>query len=55
MLILVAPAGLERFFEEIGREAVDDDPRSGAVTPEDVARLLASAQKYGLEILKPDH
>lgn len=50
-LIMVTPAGLEEFFQEIGRAPGDGvDPRP---TPEDVERLLAAAPSYGLEILKP--
>src|SRR5262249_55494101 len=51
MLILVTPSGLERFFLEVGREAGDGE--SGAPTPEDIEKLLATAPKYGLEIRLP--
>ncbi len=54
ILILVTPAGLERFFAEIGREATDDrSPEAGTVTHADIERLLATAPKYGLEIQPP--
>ena len=53
ILILAAPAGLDRFFLEVGREAVDTSPASGAVTPQDLERLLAKAPSYGIEIKLP--
>jgi quercetin dioxygenase-like cupin family protein len=51
MLIVVTPAGLERFFAEVGQEAADQPP--AAVTPADIERLLAVAPKYGIEIRPP--
>jgi quercetin dioxygenase-like cupin family protein len=53
MLILATPAGLDKFFLEAGREATDTSPESGAVRPEDTAKLLAVAPKYGIEIKLP--
>ena len=51
-LTLVVPAGLEGFFEEVGK------PGSDLSSPppfeeEDIERLLAVAPKYGAEILPP--
>lgn len=51
-LTLIVPAGLEGFFEEVGK------PGSGVSSPphfgeEDIEKLLAVAPKYGLEILPP--
>ncbi len=52
MLFLYTPAGLDEMFAEIGTPA-----RPGAAAPppgpEDVAKLLAVATKYGFEILPP--
>jgi quercetin dioxygenase-like cupin family protein len=53
MLILATPAGLDQFFLEAGREATDNSPQSGTVTPEDIEKLLAIAPKYGIEIKLP--
>lgn len=53
MLILATPAGLDQFFLEAGREAVDRSPQSGTVTPQDTEKLLAVAPKYGIEIKLP--
>lgn len=53
MLILVAPAGLERFFLEVGRPATGDPGPSSDFGPEEVAALLAVAPAYGIEIPAP--
>jgi quercetin dioxygenase-like cupin family protein len=52
MLVLVAPAGLERFFEEVGESATDPSspPPFGQV---EIEKLLAVAPKYGQEIPPP--
>ena len=52
ILGFVAPAGLEKFFEEVGEEATDESspPPFGQ---KEVERLLAAAPKYGIEILPP--
>jgi hypothetical protein len=49
MLVLVAPAGLERFFEEVGEPATDvsSPPPLG---PAEIEKLLAAAPQYGQEI-----
>ena len=53
MLIVVTPAGLEDFFLEIGREAVEEEAKPVAPTPEDIQKLIQTAPKYGLEIRMP--
>jgi quercetin dioxygenase-like cupin family protein len=53
MLIVVTPAGLENFFLEIGREAIDGETELVAPTPEDIQKLLQTAPKYGLEVRMP--
>lgn len=53
MLIVVTPAGLERFFAEVGREAMDRTAAPPPVTQADIEKLLAAAPRYGLEIHKP--
>lgn len=53
MLILVSPAGLERFFLEIGRPVRDGDGDRMPPAPEEIERLLAVAPEYGLEIRPP--
>ncbi|APW61946.1 cupin domain-containing protein [Paludisphaera borealis] len=54
LIITVTPAGLEDFFAEIGTKLSSRDEAPVPPTPEDVARLLAAAPRYGLEILGPD-
>jgi mannose-6-phosphate isomerase-like protein (cupin superfamily) len=53
MLCLVMPAGLDRFFAEVGlpMEKASDAPPP--FTEADLGRLLAVAPKYGLEIFGP--
>ncbi len=52
LLALKTPAGLERFFEEVGDPATDDasPPPFGQ---EQIRRLVATAPKYGVEIPPP--
>lgn len=52
-LTLVVPAGLEGFFEEVGKPGTDPSspPSFGE---EDLERLLAVAPKYGVEIQTPE-
>ena len=53
MLTVVTPAGLERFFLEVGRAASAEDGEAVAPTPEDIEKLLTVAPEYGLEIRVP--
>lgn len=48
MVVIITPAGLEKFFEEVGEPVTD--PSSPPEEPPDVERLVAVAQKYGMEI-----
>lgn len=51
-LTLMVPAGLEKFFEEVGKPGTDlsSPPPFGE---EDLDKLLAAAPKYGVEIPLP--
>src|SRR4051812_1476173 len=53
MLIMVTPAGLEKFFLEVGREVIDGETEPVIPTPEDIQKLLHAAPKYGIEIRLP--
>jgi quercetin dioxygenase-like cupin family protein len=53
MLILVHPSGLEKFFAEVGREAVGVEAGFGPVTSAEIEKLLAVAPRYGIEIQLP--
>ncbi len=50
MLLLVAPAGMEKMFEETG--TVVTDPSAGPIptTPGELEKAAAVASKYGIEI-----
>ena len=51
ILAMVAPAGFEGFFEELGEPATaKTTPPAG---PPDVEKVMATAPKYGLEIPPP--
>ena len=53
MIVVVAPAGLEKFFAEIGTPLPSPQAAPVEPTPADIQRLLAAAPRYGLEILAP--
>jgi mannose-6-phosphate isomerase-like protein (cupin superfamily) len=53
LLGLAVPAGIERFFAEVGQPApgmTEPPPTLAAPTPEQVDYLLQAARKYGIEI-----
>jgi mannose-6-phosphate isomerase-like protein (cupin superfamily) len=53
MLVSVAPAGLEKMFMEIGVPLAEGATTALPPTSEDIAKLLAIAPKYGIEIRLP--
>lgn len=53
MLILVAPAGLEQMFFEVGRELPEGATTTESPTSDEIERLLRTAPKYGIEIRAP--
>jgi hypothetical protein len=46
MLVIATPAGIEKFFEEIGATGEHAPP----VSPERIARMIAGAATYGIQI-----
>lgn len=52
MIISVAPAGLEQMFFEIG-QPLEPGEAAHVPTPEDIAKLLAAAPRYGVDIRVP--
>lgn len=52
-LILVAPAGLEQMFFEVGRPVAADAQTAPPPSPEEIARLLEAAPRYGVELRLP--
>lgn len=53
MLCWLTPAGLEKFFMEVGKSVETTSSEPPEVTPADIENLVMTAQKYGLEILPP--
>lgn len=52
---VVVPAGLEAFFEEIGKPLkAGEAPSPPVMTPKVVARMAALARKYGQKLYPPD-
>jgi quercetin dioxygenase-like cupin family protein len=47
MLVLVSPGGFERFLKELS------EPAGTPASPPDIAKLVAVAAKYGVDILGP--
>ena len=52
-LTLIVPAGLEKFFEEVGKAGTEDPSSPPPFGEEDIDKLLAVAPKYGVEIPPP--
>ena len=48
VLVGFTPGGMEGFFRESGRPAIDDGP-APPVDDDEIARTLAAAPKYGVE------
>jgi quercetin dioxygenase-like cupin family protein len=55
MLILASPAGIDEYFLEAGTPAEAGHTQPVLPTPEEIARLIALAPKYGVEIFAPPH
>jgi quercetin dioxygenase-like cupin family protein len=55
MLILVAPAGLEQMFFEVGVPLAEGATTALPPTREEIDKMLAVAPKYGIEIKLPGH
>jgi quercetin dioxygenase-like cupin family protein len=55
MLISVAPAGIEKMFFETGVPLEEGATSAAPPTHEEIERLLAVAQKYGIEFRIPKH
>jgi len=55
MLIVVTPSGLEEMFAEAGKVLADGDTAAPPITPEEIARIMQIAPKYGITIFPPEH
>jgi quercetin dioxygenase-like cupin family protein len=51
MLVLVTPAGLDKFFEEMGETGTDPSSPPAPPGQEYFERFGATAQKYGIEVV----
>jgi mannose-6-phosphate isomerase-like protein (cupin superfamily) len=54
MIAIVAPAGMEHFLEEIGRQVYDRTATPAPLTQADVEKILNISAKYGIGIVLPD-
>ncbi|NJM73065.1 MAG: cupin domain-containing protein [Scytonema sp. RU_4_4] len=52
-LCWLTPAGLEKFFIEVGTTVSEQNTTPPAVTPADIEKMATTAPKYGLEIIPP--
>ncbi|MFB2981377.1 quercetin 2,3-dioxygenase [Microseira sp. BLCC-F43] len=52
-LCWLTPGGLEKFFIEVGTTVSAENLTPPAVTSADIEKLIATASKYGLEIIPP--
>ena len=56
LLCLVTPAGLEKFFEEIGKPvALGEFLPPPTIGPEEQKKMQAIAEKYGQKLFPPDY
>jgi hypothetical protein len=53
ILIWVTPAGFEKFIAEVGKSTNTQVTAAPALSPEDLEKILATAPKYGIEIIPP--
>lgn len=53
MLVFVMPAGFENFVKEFAQPVPSFDSPAIPVTPQEIEKLLATAPKYGIQILPP--
>jgi mannose-6-phosphate isomerase-like protein (cupin superfamily) len=53
MLVWVTPAGFEKFIAEVGKAVNGQVTRGASLNPEDLEKILATAPKYGIEIVPP--
>ncbi len=53
VLLLITPAGLEKFFQEVGIPIRVGSPISELPAPENLERVVTTASKYGIEIKLP--
>jgi len=52
-LVLASPAPIEDFFKEIGQRVLSDDETPPPVTPEMIAHVYETAERYGMVLDHP--
>ncbi|HEX4039656.1 MAG TPA: quercetin 2,3-dioxygenase [Acidobacteriaceae bacterium] len=52
-LLVAEPAGFEKFVRELSEPALSQTPPPPGGAPPDIARIIATAARYGIEILGP--
>jgi hypothetical protein len=53
LLSWITPAGFEKFLVEVGVPVTDGVSHPPAVSPADIEKVMATASKYGVEIIPP--
>lgn len=53
MLVWVTPAGFEKFMAEVGQAATSQVTPAPTLSSVDLEKILATAPKYGIEIIPP--
>jgi len=53
VLLLITPAGLEEFFQEVGVPIKEESALSEHFTPENLEQMVTTAAKYGVETKLP--
>jgi hypothetical protein len=53
MICTVCPAGLENFFDEVGTVLAGPDADPVPPAESDIQKLIATAPRYGMEVLPP--
>ncbi|MBO3461816.1 cupin domain-containing protein [Aetokthonos hydrillicola Thurmond2011] len=53
MLVWVTPAGFEKFIAEVGKAVYRQVTPAPTLSPTDLEKILATAPKYGIEIIPP--
>ena len=52
-LVLASPAPIEDFFKEVGQRVMSDDECAPPVTPQMVAHVYETAERYGMVLDRP--
>jgi quercetin dioxygenase-like cupin family protein len=53
ILVWFMPAGFEKFITEVGKAVNDQITPAASLSSEDLDKILATAPKYGIEIVPP--